>query len=105
MDIRYASIRYEELTNEHVNLIRTTGVNSYDNSLLRSTEAYNAANPERCIVAWDHDIAQQIPEALAAIQRIIDEGIPIWNEEESRDHVKEPDSPFNRIGTWGDVQN
>jgi hypothetical protein len=56
-------------------------------------------------VAWDHDIAQQIPEALAAIQRIIDEGIPIWNEEESRDHVKEPDSPFNRIGTWGDVQN
>jgi hypothetical protein len=92
MDIKYAVIRYSELTDDHITLIRATGVNSYRWSIVTTPEN---VEPKRCIVEWDNDIAKNIPEAVAAIQRIIDEEIPIWDEYQMREYLQDPYCPFN----------
>jgi hypothetical protein len=92
MDLKYAVIRYSELTDDYINLIRITGINSYRHSIVTTPDF---VEPRRCIVEWDHDIAQQIPEATAAIQRIIDEGIPIWNGSQMQEYLSDPSNPFN----------
>lgn len=88
---RYAVIRYSELTDRHLELIRTTGINAHRETLLTTPDR---VSPKLCLVKWDHEISQQIPEALAAIQLIIDAGIPIWTEQEARDYFADPYCDF-----------
>ena len=91
---KYAVIYSNRLTQEHIELIRITGINSYDFSLARTPDSWNATNDEMVIVEWDHDIAQQIPEAMAAIQQMIDEGVTIRSEAEMQAYLIDTSNPF-----------
>ena len=92
--IKYAVIYSNRLTENHIGLIRLTGVNSYDYSLVRTPDSWNATNDEMVIVSWDHNIAQQIPEAMEAIQQIIDEGVTIRTGPEMQAYLADSSSPF-----------
>ena len=89
--LKYAAIYTDRITPEHIELIRTTGVNSYSESFLKTKPGYT---PEMVLISWDQDIAEQIPEAMAAIQQIIDEGVIILDELGAKDYVNDPSSPF-----------
>jgi hypothetical protein len=89
--LKYAAIYTDRITPQYIELIRTTGVNSYSDSFLRTKPGYT---PEMVLISWDEDIAVQIPEAMAAIQQIIDEGVIIRDELGAKDYVNDPSSPF-----------
>lgn len=89
--LKYAAIYTDRITPEHIELIRTTGVNSYSDSFLKTKPGYT---PEMVLICWEDTIAQQIPEAVAAIQQIIDEGVTIRDELGAKQYVNDPASPF-----------
>jgi hypothetical protein len=88
---KYAVIYASRLTNEHIALVRATGMNSTADSLKRSSVGYE---PEMVIVEWDDTIAQQIPEAVIAIQEMLDEQVIIRTESEMREYLADPNNPF-----------
>ena len=88
---KYAVIYASRLTDDHIALIRATGMNTIADSLKRTPTNYE---PEMVIVEWEDTIAQQIPEAVAAIQEIIDEGVTIRDEAEMREYLADPNNPF-----------
>ena len=88
---KYAIIHYANLLDIHIQLIRATGCNTTRESIARSHPNYE---PEMCIVEWEDTIAQQIPEAVAAIQEIIDAGVTIMTEAEMQTYLSNTDNPF-----------
>lgn len=90
---KYALIYHDRLTDEHIALMRATGLNITREHLLVSTPTDPLEKP-LCLVKWDYAIAEQIPEAMAAIQQIIDEGVQIMTEREMQAYIASVDSPF-----------
>ena len=90
---KYALIYYDRLTDGHINLMWSTGLNITRENILISTPTDPLEKP-LCLVKWDFAIAEQIPEALAAIQEILDEGVTIMTEQEMQIALASPDSPF-----------
>jgi hypothetical protein len=88
---KYAVIYASRLTDDHIALVRATGMNTTADSLKRSSVGYE---PEMVIVEWEDTIAQQIPEAVIAIQEIIDEGVIIRTEAEMREYLDNDTNPF-----------
>jgi hypothetical protein len=88
---KYAIIHYANLQEVHIQLIRATGCNTTRESIARSHPNYE---PEMCIVEWEDTIAQQIPEAVAAIQEIIDAGVTIMTEAEIKAYLSTEGNPF-----------
>jgi len=88
---KYAVITYTNLTEGHIALIRATGVNTYRESIYSTPDH---VNPKKCIVEWEDTIAQQIPQAVVAIQEIIDSGVEIWDEDEMKAYLDDPSNPF-----------
>jgi hypothetical protein len=88
---KYAIIYASRLTNDHIVLVRATGMNSTTDSLKRTPTGYE---PEMVIVEWEDTIAQQIPEAVIAIQEIIDEQVIIRTESEMREYLDNDTNPF-----------
>jgi len=91
MNSKYAIIHYSELLDSHINLIRATGVNTTRESVLRSR---SDVVPEVCLLEWDDDIAQGIPEAVAAIQQMADAGVEFLTEAQACAYMNDPTSPF-----------
>lgn len=91
MSTKYAIIHYSELLDAHINLIRATGVNTSRESVLRSRPDIS---PELCLLEWEDDLAQTIPEAVAAIQQMVDAGVEFLTEEQARVYMNDPASPF-----------
>lgn len=88
---KYAIIFSDRITDEHIQLIRITGVNTYFDSLIKTRPDYS---PEMRIIEWEHNIAEQIPEAVQAIDQMISEGVIIRNEAEMRDYLADETNPF-----------
>ena len=88
---KYAVIYASRLTADHITLIRATGLNSTADSLKRTPVDYE---PEMVIVEWDDLIAQQIPQAVEAIQEMLDEGVIIRDEFQMREYLLDETNPF-----------
>jgi len=89
---KYAVIHYNSLTDGHILLIRATGMNTTRESIYQSGPNYE---PTLCIVEWEDSVAQQIPQAVVAIQEIIDAGVEIRDEANMRAYLLDPSSPFH----------
>lgn len=89
--LKYAAIYTDRITPEHIQLIRTTGVNSNMDTFPRTKPGYV---PEMVLIEWEHYVAQQIPEAMAAIQQMIDEGVNIMEHDEVLVYLNDINSPF-----------
>jgi hypothetical protein len=88
---KYAIIYTDRVTTGHITLIRATGMNSYADSLICTKPGYV---PEMCILEWEDTIAQQIPQAVEAIQEMIDEGVIIRDEFEMQEYLADDTNPF-----------
>jgi len=91
MDIKYAMIHHSQLTEEHIQLIRATGLNTVMESVVLSRED---VNPRLCLIEWDNDIAQTIPAAAAAVQQMVDAGVTFLTEAEVKPLLSDPASDF-----------
>jgi len=91
MTMKYAIIYYSELLDSHINLIRATGVNTTRESVLRSRPD---VTPTMCLLEWEDDLAQMIPEAKAAVQQMAEAGVEFLTEEQARVYMNDPTSPF-----------
>jgi hypothetical protein len=88
---KYAIIHHNLLTDGHISLIRATGMNTTRESI---GVTIDSEGESFCIVEWEDTIAQQIPQAVIAIQEIIDAGVEIRDEANMRAYLLDPTSPF-----------
>jgi len=88
---KYATIYASRLTASHIQLIQATGMNSTADSLKRTPVG---VDPEMVIVEWEDTIAQQIPQAVLAIQEILDEGVIIRTEAQMQEYLADDTNPF-----------
>ena len=88
---KYAVIFSDRITDEHIQLVRITGVNSYFHSLVTTRPDYE---PEMKIIEWEDNIAQQIPAAVQAIHQMVTEGVVIRDENQMREYLSNENNPF-----------
>jgi len=91
MSSRYAAIYQDRTTDDHITLMQALGINCNRESLLPSRPDID---PPLYLIEWDHDKAAIVPEAVAAIQTMEDEGVTIMTDLEVVDYLADGDSPF-----------